>query len=151
MQYKHKNKVYKPVTIARSKVSNFIKENPNNLSNNINHWSTADPALNEWRKLLSSGSVGLDGSLAETPKVSALTWPASNMGGWIVVNLFFTFFFESLSLVPLLPQIFYGSNGDQTQLIVNLEKMCKEVLIVSVKSENYSCLLLETEYFDTEE
>lgn len=77
---------------------------------------------------------------------------ASNVGGWIMINHFFTFFFfESLSSVPLLPQIFYGSNGDQTLLIVSLEKMCKEVLIVSVKNENYSCLLLETGCFDTEE
>lgn len=29
--------------------------------------------------------------------------------------------------------------------------MCKKVLIVNVKTENYSCLFLETECFDTEE
>lgn len=48
IQYKHKNKVYKSVAIAWSEVS---KENWKKLSNNINHWSTVDHALNKWRKL----------------------------------------------------------------------------------------------------
>lgn len=75
---------------------------------------------------------------------------ASYVGGWIMVNLM-TFFWKPVTSTSPTPNFLWKRWGPNIADCELKKKKRKKVLIVNVKTENYSCLLLDTECFDTEE